>query len=477
MADGERTTALWGRTIAFGCARSLLPLVAVHPKTCGMGVAASLVQTEVRVAPGGEVVCPIQVRNTGSVVDQFTVTVLGPAGNWAVAEPPVLNLFPGDTGQVLVRFQPPRSSQVLAGTVPFGVRLASQEDPEHSWVEEGTVEVEPFVDLHTELLPITSRGRRKGKHRLEVENLGNTPMDTQVLLADPADKLRFKQNVPGFVAMPGFTNKLKIVAIPRKRFMRGPDVTHPFQILLRPAHEEPGQHQAPLSVGPEEQVNRRAEYVQRAQLPGWLVPLIAGIVALAVVLAVLWFALLKPSIKSAAHDAASQQASAVAANLDEAKKAAQQANDAASAAAGGGAGAGTGAGGAGAGSTPTAGPAVDPTALNQPVALRIQADAAPRGDGGFNTFTFNGQSNKPLDLTDLALQNPAGDSGLIHVRRNGQPLLTIALDNFRDYSDHYVVPIRFNKGETLTFAVSCKTPGAGNKHCTPGVTVSGRTTV
>jgi hypothetical protein len=440
-----------------------------------MGVAASLVQTDVRVAPGGEVVCPIQVRNTGSVVDQFTVTVLGPAANWAVLEPPVLNLFPGDTGQVLVRFQPPRSPQILAGNVPFGVRLASQEDPEHSWVEEGTVEVEPFVDLHTELLPITSRGRRKGKHRLEVENLGNTPMDTQVLLADPADKLRFKLNTPGFVAMPGFTNRLKIAAIPRKRFMRGPDVTHPFQILLRPAHEEPGQHQAPLSVGPEEQVNRKAEYVQRAQLPSWLVPVIAAILALAVALTVLWFALLQPSIKSAAHDAATQQASAVAANADQAKKAAQQANDAASAAAAGG-GAGAGAG-AGAGSSPTAGPVADPTALNQPAVVRIQADAAPRSDGGFNTFTSNGQSNKPLDLTDLALQNPAADSGVIELRRNGQLLLRLSLDNFRDYSDHYVVPIRFNKGETLTFAVSCKTPGSGNKHCTPGVTVSGRTTI
>jgi type II secretory pathway pseudopilin PulG len=187
---------------------------------------------------------------------------------------------------------------------------------------------------------------------------------------------------------------------------------------------------------------------------------------------VLWLTLLKPTIKSAATEAVNAQMSPLSAAVDKANQQAEQAQQAAgqaaSAAAGSGAGSGTGAGAANPTPTSTAAP------LDKPVDFRIQTDAAPRADNGFNTFTVSGQNTKPLDITDIQLQNPFGDSGLVEIRRNNTVWLRFGLDNFRDYDDHFVVPVHFNKGDTVTFAVSCKNPGA--KHCTPALTFSGRTT-
>jgi len=52
-----------------------------------MGAITSLEQRSIAVEPGGEATCSILVRNTGTVVDQFTVDVLGDARAWARVEP------------------------------------------------------------------------------------------------------------------------------------------------------------------------------------------------------------------------------------------------------------------------------------------------------------------------------------------------------------------------------------------------------
>jgi hypothetical protein len=447
-----------------------------------MGLTASLIAADVRVTPGQEAVSPVQVRNTGPVVDQFTAEVLGPAARWTVVEPPVLNLFPGDVGEVLVRFQPPRSPEALAGAVPFGVRFTSAEDPQASWVEEGTVNVEPFTDMRAVLRPTTSKGRRRGKHQLDVENLGNIPLDTEIQPTDPENRLRFKLNRPRFMALAGTSTLVRIVAVPRKRFMRGPDKNNPFQVLVVPGGApELGADGASVVSAPAQPINVDGSFLQRSLLPRWLVPALIALLALAIIAAGLWFALLKPTIKSLAKEQAAVQNSAAAANAEQAKQQAQQAQQkadqaASAAAAAANPGASAGAAGNGNGSTGTGG-ANDPNALNQPVDFRIQSTAPARTDGGFNLFTFPGQANKPLDITDLQLQNPFGDSGIIELRRGNTTVwLRFGLDNFRDYDDHFVVPIHFNKGDVLTFAVSCKAPGPGRTQCTPAVSISGRTT-
>lgn len=81
------------------------------------------------VAPGSQIVFTLEIRNLGRTVDQLTTEVLGDAAAWAQVEPPSLNLLPGTSGTVTVRFRPPRSSAVLAGRVNFGDRRPIRRAP------------------------------------------------------------------------------------------------------------------------------------------------------------------------------------------------------------------------------------------------------------------------------------------------------------------------------------------------------------
>ena len=420
-----------------------------------MGLTASLRDSDLHVVPGQEVSCQVSLLNTGSVVDQVVVDVVGQAAGWASVEPPVTNLYPGESGVVRVLFHPPRSPKAPAGVVPFGVRAVSQEDPTGSIVEEGTVEVAPFVELRTDLAPITSRGRRRGKHVLTIVNAGNVAAGAAVQFVDPAEALRFRVTQSSLLTEPGVRDRLKVQAIPRKTFVRGPAQTRPFQVMVTPDDGDP--------------VITDAEMVQQPLLARWVLPLLAALLAFALILIALWFAVLKPTIKSAATDAVNAQSSPIQAAADKASQGAQQAAQAASAAA-------SAAGNPGGGGTnPTTGTTPPGTpALDKPVDFRIQTDAAPRTDNGFNTFSLSAQGSKPLDITDIQLQNPNGDSGIVEIRRNGVVWLRFGLDNFRDYDDHFVVPVHFNVGDKVVFAVSCKNPGG--VHCTPALTFSGRTT-
>src|SRR6266536_2390940 len=118
-----------------------------------MGATATLSEAGLVAEPGQETTCSVTIRNAGQVVDQFAIDVVGDASGWATAEPATVNLMPGETGTVTVRFAPPRSSDVPAGLIPFGVRVFSSEDPAGSVVEEGTVQLGAFTEVTAEIVP------------------------------------------------------------------------------------------------------------------------------------------------------------------------------------------------------------------------------------------------------------------------------------------------------------------------------------
>src|SRR5438445_10509127 len=107
-----------------------------------MSVSITISANKLSVVPGAEATCEVKLRNAGTIVDEFSATVLGDAGAWATVEPPKVSLFPGAEGSTCIRFRPPRKPQTKAGPVPFAVRVQSREDPVGSAAEEGTLEVE-----------------------------------------------------------------------------------------------------------------------------------------------------------------------------------------------------------------------------------------------------------------------------------------------------------------------------------------------
>jgi hypothetical protein len=425
-----------------------------------MGASASLSAPALAVDPGGEAEVEIRVRNTGGVVDQFALDVLGDAGPFARVEPNVLNLFPGAEGTARIKFAPPKAPKTPAGVVPFGVRVWSKEDPEGSTVQEGSIDVAAFADTSAELLPRTARGRRKGKHELAVDNRGNTLINAGVSVIDPDELVMARVSPPTVVAPPGSAVFHRIEIVPKKRFMRGAPKTIPFQVIVSPDGQPP--------------VTTDGAMLQEPLLPKWLLPLLALAMAALLVLFILWQTLFKPQIQSAAREAVQDETEEVAAAAEQAQESAQAAEESA-AAAEEAAGVGGGGGGGGGGETPTTvaegglGPSQAPPGSN-PVDFRLVSNASV--SSAFQTTTRAVPAEQIYQITDIIFQNPAGDTGQLQIRRNGDVIYQLGLANFRDFDYHFVTPLRFNPGDSIVLAVQCSTAGSGST-CTPAASFSG----
>jgi hypothetical protein len=445
-----------------------------------MGVVTSLEDTHLVVAAGEEVVCEVLVRNSGDLVDQFAVDVVGSAESWAAAEPDTVNLLPGAEASIRVVFSPPRSPDVLAGVVPFGVRVQSREDPHGSVVEEGDVEVAPFTSMAAEVVPPKARGSRRAKYRLAVDNNGNRETPVEVVAIDPDDELRITVEPMGIITRPGTATVVRAVAAPHRRFLRGDPKNHQFQLVVLPDGQDP--------------ITTNATMVQLPLLPRWLLPALAALVVLAGILVALWFTLFKPAVTSIAQEATQQQASQAVSAAAQADKAADKASKAADAAQSGGAAgaaggaAGGGAGGAngtasgkgGAGGASTAkaaggqngGAGASKAAAPVPSDFRIAASATTVTDNSFQDFSYTAPNHKPMSIGDLVLQNPRGDTGILQVIIGGQVVLEEGMANFRDLDYHYVDALHVAAGQPVTLAVSCSAPGPGATRCTPSVSFS-----
>jgi hypothetical protein len=213
----------------------------------------------------------------------------------------------------------------------------------------------------------------------------------------------------------------------------------------------------------------------------------------------LWFLVLKPTVQSTAVQAVAQQTQQLASSASEANKAATKANQAAAGAnsaagnpGGGAAGSGSaagagkgaagaksgsgataGAGGAGGAGAQSAGGAGGATA-GTPVSDLLAADATPTTTATFATYPYALPAGaKTLDVSDVVLQNPMGDSGILQIRSGGKALLEFGLDDFRSLDLHFVQPLVFTTKGPLVLAVECLNTNSTN--CTAAVSFSGNT--
>ncbi len=397
-----------------------------------MAATATLAVKAAKVEPGSEVVCEIRIRNTGQIVDQFTLEVLGDPGGWATVEPAVVPLFPGAEAVARVHFRPPRSSTIAARAYPFAVRVRSREDARASLVEEGVIEVGAFNDTFAELIPRTTRGSIRARSQLALDNRGNVRIVTHLTASDPDRKLNFAIHPPGLTAEPGTASFAQIGLRPRQRFFTGPPRTLPYKVFI---HQD---GLPPLAVD--------GAMMQEGLLPGWLLPALLGLLALVILATVLWITVVRRTIASTATEA-------IASPLAQASSAAEKARSAANTA-----------------QSVTNQPLV-PGAVpgSNPIggvawAQRISAtDSAPQ---------LAVPEGSAVAITDLVFENPAGNSGTLRLLRNNRVLFELRLENFRDLDFHFVTPILVNEKQTLTLEcrVEQTTPP---QTCTAAVYYSG----
>jgi hypothetical protein len=240
--------------------------------------------SSVSIVPGATGTATVRIRNTGVVVDQFSVTVLGQPAVWTTAVPAVLSLFPGAEGTIELHFAPPRAAGVGLGPVPFGVRVDASEDPDGSVVEEGEVDLLSYVDVQAKLTPRTSEAKRKARHEVLVDNRGNSPVEAEIDATDPDELLAFEVRPRTVTVAGGASAHVPVRVAARKGFLRGTDKHRPFQVKV-----SVGPGQGPIVLD--------GTLVQKPGMPRFVVPLI-GFAVVVGLLAVMAPALLKKDPQS-----------------------------------------------------------------------------------------------------------------------------------------------------------------------------------
>ncbi len=455
-----------------------------------MGAIASLINTQLSVAPGDSVTTELRIANNGDVVDEFTIEPLGDAADWIEPIPRTVSLFPGADQIVTVIFAPPRAPTVRPGPTPFALKVVSREDATGSIVEEGAIDVGSFDDRSIELHPTTVTGRLGARYELAIDNRGNEPIDVALAGSDPqaACDYRFSKDV--VTVEPGTAVFTKLRVKPRVKVWKGAPVPHQFQVLASNAIDAskidglaaefdalvPGADLAPPTaptVVPADvhaPVMAPGTYVQQAVLPPWIVKAVLLTIAAIVVLWILWKTLLQPTVESTARDAVADPIQA----LEERVEAVETTvpaladvpagEDGAGEEDGGGAQDGAGEDGAGAddagvedggvGAEEPATPAdaVFSTPFGNPVDFQL-GDRVAAG----NSAPFTGSVPGDFSLTDMIIQNPRGDTGFVTISRGADDIFVSALENFRDLDRHFVAPYLFPEGQSLTMTITCTT--------------------
>ncbi|MFJ8402353.1 hydrolytic protein [Streptomyces microflavus] len=420
----------------------------------------------VTVSPGGTATTTLTVRNDSDIVEAYTLEVVGDCAAWSTVEPARVSLYPGTSETVTLTFAPPRSHEVKAGETPLAVRVLPAEHPESVVVPEGTVTVEPFHELRTELEPRRRRGWLGARFRTAVQNKGNTPVDVAFTGRQAGEELRLGFT-PGQKRLePGESAEIRLKVRAAKLIWFGEPVTWPFEVEAAEAAETSAEAKAegkepvrpettrPEPVRPEPVPG---EFLQLPVLPKWLLIVLAALLALLIA----WFALVRPAVQSTAKQAVTEAAEEEAARGEQQQGSATPGGadnpggsqgqgtgpDAGTPGGNGGSGTGpgtgTGPGGTGAGGTQQSSATID-----------VETETGAEKEG-----TYKVPAGKVFGITDIVVANFQGDEGVLTISFGERKITTIALETFRNQDYHWVTPIQIPENATVTAAVTCAKPG------------------
>jgi hypothetical protein len=392
--------------------------------------AATITPASIDVTPGLVAVATIAIVNDGSVVESYTVTVLGQCAAWTTLAPQTVSVYPGETGSVTVTISPPRKPAPPAGQLPFAVRVLPTEHPESATVPEAVVVVAALTETVAEVVPRMSTGTMRPNVRLGIENRGNRLQRVLIATKPQTDGITTAPAQPEVQLEPGGMTFVDLDIRAVKRLWRGTPMIHPYSVTVEP---DGGQS-----------VAADGTFRQNPVLPPWFGKAIVAAVIAVGALVALWFVLLKPGVEAAAVAAVDQPL----ASANTAAKQAQQNSDQALQAVG---------------QTPSplpgqvAGQVAGKPTVSTPTSIPVHI-AVPTGQT-VASDPYTVAPDATLSITDVILQNRQGDAGVLNVRVNDQVVLTFGTENYRDLDLHFATPIQVASDGKLTIDLICRAPG------------------
>jgi hypothetical protein len=460
-----------------------------------MTVSASLAESSVTVVPGAEERVAVHVLNSGDTVEEVRFEVAGDCAAWATVEPAGLSLYPGRSGAAMLTLRPPRGPEVPAGETPFGVRVVPTSEASETVVPEGTVTVTPFTEVAGELVPRGSHSSWRGRHKVAIDNTGNVPATVVLTGQQGTERARLAFEPAELEIPPGQAKFGELTVRPANRVWRGSPITHPFQAVVTP--------QVPEGETPPAPVVLDGAYEQQPILPSWLPRALLAAAVLAILLVGLWFTVLRPTVESAAREAITPDAIRDAQDTEGSSDGGAEGGMSVGGSGGGvdggadtgGATGGTdgaevpggtgepggdggpdGTGGSGgSGDSDTGG--LGDGAVAGPTSDRVQIQDDVGGETA-NDVVMTVPEGGTFQLTDVLVQNPQGDAGSLVISSGGEPLWSMALENFRDWDQHFVSGIAVAGEGEITVSLDCRDVGdpvgaPRPSQCSEAVFVSG----
>lgn len=242
-----------------------------------------LEQSALTVEPGGQTTTVVTVRNLGTIVEGFRLDALGEGvAEWTSISPPEVQVYPEQEATAVVVFAPPQGTR--SGTFPFAVRAESVVDAATSALAEGDLEIGRVFGLQSKITPVTSSGRWRGRHFLEITNWGNAPVRLKITASDPDDRLAFLVG-PDTLDLPlGVTGHAQLRVRTLKPYLRGAKERLPFQVVAEPEDAEPptpGPGGLPPGMINPRRTSMDGAFVQRPILSRWTVVAAIGAVLVA----------------------------------------------------------------------------------------------------------------------------------------------------------------------------------------------------
>jgi len=140
-------------------------------------VEVAITPTAFTIALGDTTEATVNLRNLGQTVDQFTISIDGIDPSWYTLPVSSVALFPNDQDNLRIILHPPRSTTIKAGSYPFRINVASQENPEEKATTDLAIEIRALAELEISISPQSITGRR-GLYQIAVKN----PDDSETIL-------------------------------------------------------------------------------------------------------------------------------------------------------------------------------------------------------------------------------------------------------------------------------------------------------
>ncbi|WP_372728284.1 carboxypeptidase regulatory-like domain-containing protein [Nocardioides sp.] len=188
--------------------------------------------------PGATLEVPVDVVNTGDLIDGVTARVIGLPDARVTVTPELLPLFPDGQGQLTLSIEVPTSQP--AGMHPLTIEVISHGSGEPSQHVDIDLSVSARPGVRLTRTPQVQRARRSARFELLVENTGNVALDVE-LATTKEDRRTSTRFTPASMELPPGGRGAGILTVRGPRMFTGSEIdrTVGVDLTARRAHSIP----------------------------------------------------------------------------------------------------------------------------------------------------------------------------------------------------------------------------------------------